>query len=259
LPARDSIKPSIGARTTDFIDFKPVAHILPSSPVQPARQQSLGLDSDDEVLDDAESVDLRAPELIAHEERMKEYESSSPPPATEPVMPELEEPEIPEPETETESIEQLDQPENIIEDIDDASIEAQSPEESATQITLLETIKEAPDDIIDDADNASIEGQAPAESVSQTTSEETIKGVPLPASRPSQVRPPTTRRLAAPKTFGRPVRPTNIAKPQPVPIKIKPLTQPKPIEMCFPFLSTFSSCLLIFGSFFLLLVAFELF
>jgi len=161
---------------------------------------------------------------------MKEYESSSPPPATEPVIPELEEPEIPEPETETESIEQLDQPENIIEDTDDASIEAQSPEESATQITLLETIKEAPEDIIDDADHASIEGQVPAESVSQTTSEETIKGVPLPASRPSQVRPPTTRRLAAPKTFGRPVRPTNIAKPQPIPIKIKPLTQPKPIN-----------------------------
>jgi len=193
LPARESIKQSIGARITDV---KPTTDIPPSSVVQPARQQSLGLDSDDEDLDDAESVDLRAPELIAHEERMKEYESSSPPPATEPVVPELEEPEVLEPEPEPETLEELDEPENIIQDTNNASTEHQSPEESATQNTSLDTIKEAP----------------------------------LPPSRPSQVRPPTTRRLAAPKTFGRPVRPTNVAKPQPVPIKIKPLSQPKPIN-----------------------------
>ena len=179
LPARESIKQSTGARITD---------IPPSSAVQPARQRSLGLDSEGEDLDDAASVDLRAPELIAHEERMREYESSSPAPTAT-------EPEIPEP-TEPEGLEELADHDDIMEDTHDASTDHQS--------TVVP--------------------------IDQTTTEENIQEAPAAAPRPSQVRPPTTRRLAAPKTFGRPVRPTNIAKPLPVPIKIKPLSQPKPIN-----------------------------
>ena len=194
LPARDSIKQSLGARVTDI---KPIADVPPSSSVQPIRQQSLGLDSDDEQLDDAESVDLRAPELIAHEERMREYDT--PPPATET--------EIPEPE----------EPENIIGDTNDAS-------------SVHEPELEEPENIVEEINDASSEDESPEESDTKSKAREVPIETTSAAPRPSQVRAPTTRRLAAPKTFGRPVRPTNVTKPQPVPIKIKPLSQPKPIN-----------------------------
>ncbi|KAK5940171.1 hypothetical protein PMZ80_007590 [Knufia obscura] len=215
LPARDPLKQSLGARTTDI---KPTTDIPPSSAVQPARQQSLGLDSDDEDSEDAQSVDLRAPELIAHEERMKEYESSSPQRATEPEMLEPQEPEQEEPESEHEH----NQSEPEIEEAEPDMPEPEEPREPEEPKEL--------ENIIPDTNDASSEHDIPDKEDTQSTSQDTVKETAPTAPRPSQVRPPTSRRLAAPKTFGRPVRATNAAKPQPVPIKIKPLSQPKPVN-----------------------------
>lgn len=172
LPARDPLKQSLGAPNTDI---KPTVNFLPSSAVvQYGRQQSLGLDSDDEE-SDHESLDLRAPELIAHEERMRAYESPTPPPAP----------------SRGEELELEERPEQSVHNGNDMpgtypSMEDLEPMDTEEPLFMMAKSEEAP-----------IRQGAPAKTKS--------------------------KRLTATKPLGRPVRPNNVQKPQPVPIKIKTL------------------------------------
>ena len=227
LPAREPLKHSLGPQATEIV---------------PTRQQSLGLDSDD---GDDESIDLRAPELIAHEERMKAYESpaqptprayESPIPPTPPVPVAIETPatELP-PQTirnhtSTQDDEQ-DMP-GMYPSIE--KLEEPLPESPSTTRRTRSSTKRTAEEIEEPeaADSKKLKETVEEEQAKQ---EEPTHAAPRPSVRRITSNKETSR-LRAPKGLGRPVRPTNTAaaakgkQPQPVAIKIKPLSHPKPMN-----------------------------
>lgn len=209
---------------------------------QPTLRQSLGLDTDD--MSDDESVDLRAPELIAHEARMAQYDSPIPTaPEMEEEQPEevLEEPEMP---GMYPTIDPMDTDEE--EENRDSSREPsptptrprrslENPRRSSRRSSGKPEIEEKDASATLIAQNSSREdsGEMQVDGSAEPAPREEPKAPIIP--RPSATRPASSR-LRAPKNIGRPVRPTTAAakakqqQPPPTNIKIKPLSHPKPVN-----------------------------
>ena len=222
LPPREPLKQSLGA---------PLSAIKQTT----TRQQSLGLDSD-EI--DGESVDLRAPELIAHEQRMKEYDT----PAAAPAPVQMSSPPsiaTSKPELATEVPAEMPGMYPAIESLEEEIVFPTPPAQRRTRSSIKRKAEEVDDSTPEQVDEEIFgtvdDGTTAVDTSKQTNVSQKSLGAPV---RQSSIAPASTRadrsKLRAPKPLGRPVRPTTAAtraklQPQPVSIKVKSLAT-KPIN-----------------------------
>lgn len=204
---------------------------------QPTLRQSLGLDSDDGS--EGESFDLRAPELIAHEARMAQYDSPVPTAPEVPEVPEAEprgkteEPEMPGMYPTIDPIDPMD----TDEEVEDAE-PSREPSPTPTRRTRSSgrhdnEERDASATLIAQHNTRDMSDEIQVDEPAEPAPQEELKAHIVP--RPSATRPASSR-LRAPKNIGRPVRPTTAAakakqqQPPPTNIRIKPLSHPKPMN-----------------------------